>query len=114
MIQSRYALTETQSWKYPVRTRKNIEDTAATLVLARGDLTGGTALTTRIAAEIRRPLLVLDLNDDDAVDQADQWLRLVCPRTLNVAGPRESSDPGVYDATRTFLIELLADDPLLN
>lgn len=32
-----------------------------------------------------------------------RWLQVYAIRTLNVAGPRESESPGVYDATRDHL-----------
>lgn len=98
-------MTETTSWKYPQRTRRNIEDTDATLILARGPLTGGTALTARLAREIGRPSLSVDLDRDDAAVQIGRWLRLIAPGSLNIAGPRQSTSPGVDAATRDVLLE---------
>ena len=48
-IAARYQLRETRSAKYYIRTRKNVLDSDATLILCRGPLTGGTELTYRLA-----------------------------------------------------------------
>jgi hypothetical protein len=93
------------------RTLLNVRDSDATLVvLPSGPPTGGTLLTMQEASRLARPCLVTP--GDDAAEVLT-WLTTVGPGlTLNVAGPRESESPGVYDATRRVLaavLEALAD-----
>src|SRR5437868_5122145 len=62
-IPKRYRMRETASREYRVRTTRNVEDADATLILCEGPPVGGTALTTRVAAERRKPVLIVDLAD---------------------------------------------------
>ncbi len=107
-IPDRYPLRETESAAYDVRTRRNVRDSDATLILTRGRLTGGTALTLQLARSIGRPHLVVDLDAAPHVDAARRWLIDTGVATLNVAGPRESGLPGIYEEARDFLGRLLA------
>lgn len=105
-IDERYPLRETESSEPAERTRKNVEDSDATLVICRGGPAGGTALTIELAAEIDRPLLIVDPSSSDATQvlaTIRRWLEEVRPRILNVAGPRESEQPGAGDRTRSLL-----------
>lgn len=94
-IPDRYQLRETTSRNYTVRTRRNVEDSDATLIINIGPLDG-------------RPVLVVNpepgLLDVDAVTGSIRdWLEEHCPRTLNVAGPRESRRPGAYAVAHAVL-----------
>lgn len=106
-IPDRYSLEETRSSQYAVRTRKNVEDSDGTLILTDGDPVGGTALTVAAAEELGRPLLVLDLAMQPDPQAAAEWLRLHTIRVLNVAGPRESTSPGIGQRAAYFLTSLL-------
>ncbi len=94
---------------YPTRTRWNVRDSDFTLVLTKGEPAGGTLLTVREAQRQRRPHTVVDLAAKDRL--ADELTRvrgmLVGVLVLNVAGPRESGRPGVYDKAKAFLQRLL-------
>ncbi len=111
-IPERYALSETSSADYAVRTDKNVVDSDATLIVTRGQLTGGTALTADCARKHGRPLLVVDL----ATVAADQAAAMVvgfvsdyAVDTLNVAGPRGSKHPALCAQTRTLLVAAFSD-----
>ena len=99
-ISQRYQyLVELDSEDYSVRTERNVIDADATLILAMGPLTGGTALTAEATALHRKPCLVVELQqktEEEAVREVTQWLALVRPQVLNIAGPRESKVPGIY------------------
>ncbi len=109
-IPDRYPLRETESRDYATRTRLNVRDSDATLVLTRGAPTGGTRLTVDVAVFAGRPVLVIDLDGDReaGLDAARRWLAETPVRTLNVAGPRESTAPGIYAEAADFLRRLLA------
>lgn len=102
-IPARYPLVETPSAEYPQRTEWNARDSDATLILARGALSGGTAFTLDVARGLGRPTLVLDLAQAPHPDAVHAWCSAHDVRTLNVAGPRESGAPGIYAEARAFL-----------
>jgi hypothetical protein len=105
-IPERYPLRETRSARYARRTLCNVRDADATLILARGELAGGTAYTARAARELARPLLVV-APEVAHVATVLAWLREHHVTVLNVAGPRESGAPGIHAAALVFLRELL-------
>lgn len=117
-IPDRYPLTETRERDYSVRTRQNISDSDGTLIVTCGAITGGTALTCRLARQFHRPLFVVDLREYESatpnllgngvLDQLEQWLRENRIRSLNVAGPRESQQPGIHSRACRFLDQLLS------
>jgi hypothetical protein len=50
--------------------------------------------------EVNRLTGVLSHGDGSSCD----WLRITGVKVLNVAGPRQSKCPGIYDKARTFLL----------
>jgi hypothetical protein len=102
-IPERYALCETPAADPAQRTRWNVRDSDATLVLARGVPMGGTALTLACAREMERPHLAVDLDAEQPAERIERWLDEVAPAVLNVAGPRESEAPGLGDTARGLL-----------
>ncbi len=108
-IDERYPLTETASADPLDRTERNVRDADATLIITTEDqLTGGTALTERIAGELVKPCLVVDPTDPAAPETIRQWIEANPIRTLNIAGPRESRVPGIHDRAAALLRVVLA------
>ncbi|MEH2087026.1 putative molybdenum carrier protein [Nostoc sp.] len=105
-----YPLQETTSTDYALRTEWNVRDSDGTLVLAYGSLEGGTKLTADLAHKYDRPVLIinaLSFSENDAA-RFWSWIQKHNIRILNVAGPRESSQPGViYNRARYVLKQLL-------
>ncbi len=106
-IPSRYQLVEMESTDYPARTEQNVVDSDATLILYEGRLKGGTLLTRRICRRLHKPHLCLRF-DDARSREVGQWLAEIKPDTLNIAGPRESTSPGIFDRSLQFLLAVLA------
>jgi hypothetical protein len=106
IIPTIYRLRETDSAEYEERTQKNVLDSDATLIVARGrELSGGTAFTKTCAEQHGRPLLVI-CEQDGAVQGAAalaKFLKRNKVQTLNVAGPRESQAPGLGKFVRELL-----------
>ena len=105
-IPERYPMTETSSGEYRVRTDRNVRDSDGTVVITVGDATGGSALTLDYATRRKRPVLHLDVAAvpaDAAAAKLNAWIAEHAVGTLNVAGPREGTTPGIYDLTRTLL-----------
>jgi len=98
-------LTATPEADPAVRTRLNVRDSDATLIVWDGRThSPGTELTRAIAEELGRPLL---MTPDDA-EAARVWLDgISAPVVLNVAGPRESNSPGTYARTVELLRAVL-------
>jgi len=107
-IPARYGLVETPSDGYLQRTEWNVRDANATLIVGRGELTGGTLRTVRFARKWAKPCLVLDLAAAPSLESASEWLAEGEYRVLNVAGPRESTQPGIHAASEPVLRRLLA------
>jgi hypothetical protein len=111
-ISSTYQLNETESEGYLQRTRRNIENSDGTLILNLGRLDGGSLRTEHLAAKICKPSLTLHLDSGEWAELRDEticWLKLNGISRLNIAGPRESKRPGIYEASRKFL-ELLNEN----
>jgi hypothetical protein len=112
-IPERYQLTETAENDYIVRTEANVRDSDATIVLTFGAAIGGSAATIGLTRQHARPVLPLDialLDDDTAAAQIRRWLAeqdLADGLTLNVAGSRESTNPGLAERARQIVLRLL-------
>jgi hypothetical protein len=99
------------------RTAWNVRDSHATLILTpEGKIKNspGTAFTLLTAELVyRRPVLVVGLNRRRAAWMAAEWFQGVCQDLgegdliLNVAGPRESSHPGIQKKAEGFLERFL-------
>ena len=107
IIPSRYELQETATADYPARTEQNVVSSDGTLILYRRTLHGGTQLTHRLARKHGRPCELIDLEDSPDFNRARDWLRRHSIHTLNVAGPRESSAPGITLQAADYLNSLL-------
>ncbi|HEX6278623.1 MAG TPA: putative molybdenum carrier protein [Pyrinomonadaceae bacterium] len=109
-IDTKYGpLTETKTIDPAERTVLNVLDSDGTLIIHRGEISGGTELTRDIALVRNKPHLTIDLNDESEANirTAGAWLEDTAPATLNVAGPRESESPGIYQETLVFLGTIL-------
>mgnify|MGYP002388539321 CR=1 FL=1 len=104
-----YQLRETHSADYAVRTEWNVRDSDATLILTKGELSGGTRLTAIFALRYSKPLRVVNLEDNLPPKSVVDWLLSHNVRTLNVAGPRESTCPEIYQMAKAYLCDLLQE-----
>lgn len=110
VIDPRYPLQEAESPEYPVRTERNVKDSDATLILNQGLLTGGTALTLKLAKINKKPYWVVDLSKMEDPVLVKKWILHGKVNVLNVAGPPESNRPGIYDKAIEFLRRILQDE----
>lgn len=113
----RAGMMQSASSAYPVRTRSNVEASDGTLIVSFGPLTAesGSMLTSKLARAAGKPLLAIQLADTGyrselMVARVRNWLHRQKIVTLNVAGPRESREPGIQAATRAALNAILADE----
>ena len=110
VIPEQYPLRETKSLDYPSRTEKNVEDSDATLIITKGKPTGGTAYTIEVAQEKEKPYLIIDLEEDtedEAVKMILSWVKREDIQIMNVAGPRASKVPGIYECAKSIIAEVI-------
>ncbi|MFQ5659673.1 MAG: putative molybdenum carrier protein [Gammaproteobacteria bacterium] len=107
VINNRYALRETHSGDYSCRTKWNVRDADATLILNSGSMQGGTALTAAVANKYNKPCLVVDVDKEIDISAVSGWIKQYSITTLNIAGPRESKCPGIYDRAGKMLEQLI-------
>lgn len=106
VLPGHYNLMELQSDSYPVRTEQNVVDSDATVIFSHGPLSKGSLLTQKMAVRHNRPVLHLDLRLVDVMRAASllvDFVRTQNVETLNIAGPRASGDPYIYNATLSVL-----------
>jgi Circularly permutated YpsA SLOG family len=109
-INERYTLVELSSSSYPERTKRNVRESDGTVILSLNDkLSGGSALTLSYAQHAKKPVLHLHNSETGRdplprqVRQLKEFIESNAIEVLNVAGPRESKEPGVY----RFALQLL-------
>jgi hypothetical protein len=107
-IASRYNLTETPLPDYNQRTEWNVRDSGGTLILTADASSPGTELTQQAARQLHKPLRIANLKEPSHMQEVIGWLQEHGIQVLNVAGPRESEQPGIYRAARRFLTELFS------
>ena len=96
IIPVKYQLTETNSADYLTRTRWNVRDSDGTVVFTlRPTLSGGSLRTAKYALKKGRLLLHIHHGSDMAT--LLPWIASSLIQTLNIAGSRESSEPGIYE-----------------
>ena len=103
-----YQLQETPTDSYRARTEQNVVDSDGTLIISHGELIrrSGSAYTVQMARKYRRPWLHLDmdrLSVERAAQMVQSWVTENKIEVLNVAGPRQSEDPAIYDTALKIL-----------
>ena len=94
-----------------VRTAANVGAADALLVLTiRHSRSAGTDLALRLASDMGIPIAVVDLLAPDPEGALREFLGALAPGSgLNVAGPRASEAPGVYQLARDVLLACSGD-----
>jgi len=106
-LPDKYNLKEMPTGSYQKRTEQNVIDSDGTVIISHGELTGGSKLTDKIAEKHKRPCLHIDLNTTPtffAASIINAWIGLHKIEILNVAGPRASKDPEIYQDVK-YIIE---------
>lgn len=105
-----YPLSEHDSSDYRARTKQNILDSHGTLITSTGPLDGGSKLTFELCQKLGRPVLHLEQNrvsSDEEAAALEDFLVNHFITILNVAGPRASKSPEVYEYTYKVLQQFL-------
>jgi hypothetical protein len=105
VIPAKYKLSEGPSPNYPWRTEANVRDSDATLIYCHdSQASRGTSLTVKYCSRHGRPcidvLTTLALFEFPELAYDEIAAQVSGFSVLNVAGPRESTHPGIYEAAR--------------
>jgi hypothetical protein len=118
VITAEFPLRETEQDRSPhapdvphsQRTEWNLRDSDGTLVIVQGGAShseaatgAGTTWTMECARSYGRPLLVCDVEDSNGKETIRQWLAGNSIGILDVAGPSESTAPGIGQRTYALL-----------
>jgi len=104
----KFKLKETESYKYEERTIKNVMESDGTAVFCKLDsekriIGDGTQLTFLIARSNNKPVIV-----NPTKRKLLSWIKKNGIQVLNIAGNRESQNPGIFEKTKKFLINALS------
>jgi len=106
-IDSKYNLTETRTINYSERTELNVVNSDGTVVFStKGVLSGGTKDTVNYAKKLKKPILLLRSNMEEASRMLKDFLIKHKIGVLNVAGPRASKEPLVAEFVKEILNSL--------
>ncbi|MCS7009095.1 MAG: putative molybdenum carrier protein [Chthoniobacterales bacterium] len=105
VLPEKYTLRETPSQDPSQRTLWNVRDSDATLILCRTtDLTGGTLYTKECCEKFNKPYLLWKTqNNFEPLKKIINFLVENKVKVLNIAGPRESQEPGIYLEAKQLL-----------
>ena len=112
-LPDKYELQEMLTASYSKRTGQNVLDSDGTLIISHGKLDGGSALTRTLAKKHNHPWIHLDMDEFTITNAASivrSWISRNKIQVLNVAGPRASKNPRIYNTTAEVLESVLTID----
>jgi hypothetical protein len=110
-LPQKYCLKEINSIDYDQRTELNVVDSDGAIIVSHGGLKGGSSQTLTLAKEHNKPCLHIDLNELSeykAIEIIKSWIEAMGIEILNVAGPRASEDPDIYEAVQNVFKSVLS------
>lgn len=110
-LDARYPLEVLTGAGHRKRTIRNLTDADGTAIFHFGEIVGGTKLTLDKCIPLQRPYLLIDgleTSTARAVELVMLFIEVNQVQVLNVAGPRESGEPGIYQYTVAVMRSLIA------
>ena len=112
----------TTSSDYGMRTRLNVQDSDGTLIISFAEqLTGGSKFTIETCVRQDKAHIHLVLPErgktripDEVRAGVLEWIDKARISVLNVAGPRESKEPGLQQAVRDTLVWIFEEVPSIE
>ncbi len=106
-IPYRYPVSEIESEEYTDRTKKNVLESDGTLIIRDStEAQGGVLDTMNLCTQFSKPYLIVDISEEFTDKKVIQWISLNKIKTLNIAGNRESINPGIRGKTYLYLVNL--------
>lgn len=104
-----YGLVQHFSNSYPPRTKLNVQNSDITFIFGN-DASPGCTLTKNLCREYSKPFILIKNFDADEKIKCYRYLmeEMGDNLTINVAGNREKSSPGIEKKTTKFLKELFS------
>ncbi|MEY2563566.1 MAG: hypothetical protein QOH88_1759 [Verrucomicrobiota bacterium] len=105
VIPSLYNLTETEETEYSLRTKRNVEESDATIIFTLDAAQHGVARETQHHVEHagKRSIHLSRAAKYDVAASLRAFVRFYRVSVLNIVGSREKNEPGIYGFTRTVL-----------
>ena len=103
-----YNVEELATGEYAPRTRYNVVDSDATVIFGRVT-SPGSKTTRKMCNESNKPCLVVEEFSEFYYRLFGEFLQMYDVETLNVAGNRESKNPGLQKKVYEFLISALGE-----
>ena len=98
-----YNIQEHKDYRYPGRTRQNVEDADATIRFASKWSSAGEKLTLRYIKVFEKPHLDIDIRKPPSPTVVVNWIESNNIKILNVAGNSEKTSPGIQALVRDYL-----------
>lgn len=117
VIPAKYQLRETSSTGQTDHMERNVLESDATLIISRGELTGGALISQKRAILSGRPCLHIDLYMTpvlQAVSIISSWIRLNRIEVLNVTGQKVDPNSIIYQDTINLLEKALCVNLVKN
>jgi hypothetical protein len=105
----RHNLIETSSPFYPPRTYANARWADGTIRFAKDFTSPGEVCTLNAITLYKKPWIDVNIENPRPVSEVVNWLRENKIETLNVAGNRESTAPGIHDFVVEYLGKVFAE-----
>jgi len=100
-LRDRYGLSEHPSDDYRARTEANVLEADATAIF--GDVfSAGSLLTRSLCREFKKPSI-----ENPTPEELRRWIEEYNIKVLNIAGNRESKNPGIYKATYDVVLNAI-------
>jgi hypothetical protein len=107
-----FGLVECKVDGYPARTKLNVHHSDATLIIGNQNSPGCT-LTRRLCIEEEKPVFCIPWKTGDQIPSIYGFRALILSnssiKTLNVAGNRERTNPGIFSTCLAFLVRILGE-----
>lgn len=102
-------LQETEEYRYEFRTAMNVSESNATLIFGHLD-TPGCKLTSKLCDQYHKPIMWWEYPtktpDRVVIDNTIRFIRGNGVSILNVAGNRESKNPGIYQYVKSIMTNI--------
>lgn len=102
-----YNLEEHSSFSYKPRTKSNVLDASVTIIFGNKE-SPGSKLTTKYANQNCKPVFYVSDFSNEEMNFIIEKLKVMQENIIiNVAGNRESTNPGIFKETSGFIQELI-------
>tara|TARA_Y100000034_G_scaffold43496_3_gene53126 strand:- start:42365 stop:42853 length:489 start_codon:yes stop_codon:yes gene_type:complete len=108
-LQELYNLKEHTSDHYVPRTFANVKDSDGTIRIAKNFNSPGEKCTLKAILQYERPYIDVSMSDPRPISEVVAWLRENKIETLNVAGNRESTAPGIAAFAEEYLMQVIKE-----